>query len=128
MTQRVGTKRRKIKAGDLSELIMIRFRDIEEPMFGSADATEQFSQHIDVYAKVETKDGTSTFNGITRDIPISHVIYMRYEEGINPEMWIELFGGQLVDILRIENMDNKDHFLKMTCSLKGDKGYAAATA
>lgn len=125
MAKRMDKSKVKVRIGDLDTVVSLRFRTLNEPNFGDVDFDEDFTDHIDVWSSVNTKSGVTIFNGVNTEVVISHEIVIRYEDGITAEMWIELEGGILLDIEKVENINEDYEFLSIMCSLSGDKDKAS---
>lgn len=120
MTQcvRVGGRRRIVCAGDLNKRITIENRAIVPPVSGSVDFTESFSSPIDRFAAIQTTKGKTIFDGVNqRDREVSHEIFMRYESGITSESWIR-YQGRRLDIIEVEDLDERHEFLRILCTDK----------
>lgn len=126
MSARDNAAKRKIRIGDLDKPISIRHRDLEEPAFGEADLGLDFSDHIDVMARIKTVSGKTYFDGVNQELPITHNIDIRFEEGVTSLMWIELQSGSVLDILSVEDLDEDEQFLRLVCTDQGERGKAAA--
>lgn len=116
---RVGHNHRVICAGDLNRQIILQDRNITAPIWGSVDFDETFSGDATVWAKVDTVTGKTFFDSVNqRDTTITHQIYIRYDSTVTAETWVQLDGRRL-DILAVENLDERNEWLKLTCVDKG---------
>lgn len=130
MAKRFDKAKSKVRIGDLDTMVKIRMRNISEPKFGTVDFGEEFSDHIDVWASVTTAkgkaEGRSLFAEVNQETLVTHTVDIRYEPGINSEMWIELEGSILLDIVKTENIDNDFEFLRIVCTERGATDKEAA--
>jgi len=126
MSKRIDSKSRSNRIGRLDSMVVLRYRDLKAPTFGAVDFDAELSDHIELEARVRSSTGSKMFRGVAADIRITHFITIRYVEGVSDEMWIELYGGKLLDILNVENLDEQDRWLVLTCSKRGDKNLASA--
>lgn len=116
---RVGGRKRRLCAGDLDRQITLQNRDIAAPIWGSADFDERFSGDTVVWAKIDTVTGKTFFDGVSqRDSTVTHEIYIRYLAGITSETWIS-YDSRRIDILAVENLEERNEWLKLTCTDKG---------
>jgi len=125
MSTRENASKRKIQVGDLDQPVNLRYRDLQEPAFDEADLGLSFSEHIEVMARIKTTSGKTYFDGVNAETAITHVIDIRYEEGVNSLMWIELLNGSILDILDVENLDEDYQFLRLVCTDQGERAKAS---
>lgn len=119
---RVGGKRRALCTGDLNRLISIQSRAIVPPVYGSVDFAELFATTGTTWANIQTVTGKTFFDGVNqRDETVTHEIYIRYDSAVNAESWILMDDGRHIDILAVENLDERNTWLKLTCVDKGEK-------
>lgn len=114
---RIKRKSRKVCLGDLGTKIKLQGRNITPPVFGSADFDEKFSLEAEVWAMINTVSGRTYFDG-NADLNITHHIYIRYDVTVTAETWIE-FGGRRIDILTVENLDERSEYMKLVCIERG---------
>lgn len=125
--QKITRKNRKVAIGDLSELITLQNRDIVEPLFGDPDFNESFSGDLEVWAAIVTVDGKTFFDGVSTETNITHHIFIRYESTVTAETWV-LFGSNRLDILKVEDLDGRNEFMKLVCVDRGLATNAATNA
>ena len=118
----IRKKKHRVCAGDMRDVIILNDRDITPPLFNTVDFDENF-EPIDAVqpeslALVETVDGKTFFDGVNTETPITHIIYIPYNETVTAETWIE-FESRRIDILRVEDFDERHQFLKLTCVERG---------
>lgn len=98
--------------------ITLQNRDIVAPLYGSVDFDEEFSNDIVVKAIIKTQSGNTFFDGVNTESNITHLIRIKYIEGVTSETWI-LFKGRRIDILSVENCCEDDEILILTCTDQG---------
>lgn len=118
----IRKKKRRVCAGDMKDPITLNFRDIQAPLFNTVDFDENF-QPIDQVnpqrlSLVETVDGVTYFDGKNTEINVTHNIYISYDPQVNASVWIE-FDGRRIDILKVEDYDERKEFMKLTCNDEG---------
>jgi SPP1 family predicted phage head-tail adaptor len=118
-------KRREPCLGDLRQRVKLHDRDIQEPKFGDPDFTEEFSGTKVVWASVKTIMGQTIFTGANVDVALSHEIIIRFDERVNSETWIE-FEGNNLNIVNVEDLDERHDFMRLRCMKRGDKDLGAA--
>lgn len=126
MTQcvQVKLKHRKICIGDLNKKIQLYTRSITAPRDITADDDqvdygETFSNAVTVWAGIETKSGREIFDGSNLIGVATHFFYIRFRQGLTSESWIK-FNGEYYDILRIENWEERNEFMLLYSSVRGD--------
>lgn len=138
---KIRRKHRKICISDLDSEILLVDRSIQPPLAGSADFTERFLEDIGelepVWALIETVSGKTFFDGVGTETPITHNIYIEYDELITAEFWIILdvdlrptllSGDKILDILSTQDLEERHEWLKLECTVRGNIGKAAAQA
>lgn len=113
--------------GDLSKRITLHTRSIRPPDFGDTNFTEEFSNPVVVWAMILTSTGKTIFDGVSLDVQVTHEVYIRHRDGVTEETWIE-YKNDYYDVLRVENLEEDDEFLKISCKVRGDKDLGAAQA
>lgn len=116
-------KKQNICIGDLRDEITIQSRTISEPVSG-VDFGETFTGKSTVWALVETVSGKTIFDGSNIERDVTHNIYIRYLSGITAEDWV-LFKGSRMDILEVQDFDERNEFIILRCSDKGTDVNAA---
>lgn len=115
---RIHRKKRKLCIGDLKDEIILQNRAITAPVFGSSDFDETFTNIVTVWALINTVSGKTFFDGVNTDINITHEIYIVYDATVTAETWVEL-KSRRIDILRVENLEERDEYLKLICTDRG---------
>lgn len=111
--------------GDLSERVKLHNRALQVPEFEGYDVSEKFSGTKTVWANVRTVSGQTFFTGASIDVGLSHEIIIRYDESVTSETWIE-FNNNNLKIVSVENLEERNEFLRLRCSERGDKDLGAA--
>ena len=119
-------KKRQICLGDLTNSIILQDRAITPPLSGF-DATETFTTNDTVDAKVDTSRGETIFDGTNTEVDVTHIFTIRFISGIDAQTWIS-FKSQRFDILDVENLEERDEFLKLRCTNRGVDTNAANQA
>lgn len=126
-------RRRRVCIGDLRDRVVLHDRAIVEPEFGVADFTEKFTAKEEVWARVESVQGKTFFDGVNStgaasgDIALTHEITVRFDPTVGAETWVE-FKGNRFDVVNAENLEERDEFLLLRCVERGAKSQAAVDA
>lgn len=119
--KKIGRKSNSICVGDLKSKIKIIDRKIEPSSFSH---TEDFSEFKTAFARVDTVSGGTFFNGVnTVDAP-THIFYIRFGYEVEVGYMLEL-KNNYYSISKIENLNEEDRFLKISCTKNGDKAKKA---
>lgn len=119
-TTKISKPSSELCLGDLNQQIDILARAITVPDLSGVDYGEAFTQIITIWASVETKTGVQIFDGTNLVGTATHIIYVRYIPNVTFEDWV-LLKGQYYAILSVENINEDDQFLKLSCVLRGDQ-------
>ena len=120
--QKINRPHRQICLGDLQDKIILRTRDMKAPVFGETTFTEDFERKVkDVWAAVLTTEGKEVFDGVNTGIPITHRIIIRWTPDLTSENWIELQDGRLLDIINVQNYEERNELLELLCRVRGQK-------
>jgi SPP1 family predicted phage head-tail adaptor len=104
----------------MSERIDIATRAITAPIDGSVDFSENFTVDETVWAMVETKNGVEVFDGVGITGIATHFFYIRYIPDVTFEKWIT-FKNKKFNILDVQNLEERDEFYLLRCTLRGDE-------
>ena len=126
--QIITKKNRRLCVGSMRDRIVISGRKILEPEFGDTDFTEQFQDGVERWATVNTIKGKTVFAGIGVDVALSHEIYIRYDKCVTSESWIVLTDNTRLDVVMVEDLDERREFMRLLCQDRGDKDAAASRA
>jgi len=120
---------RRAQVGPMRDRIRISDREIIEPDFGSADFLEQFkARAIERWSTVRTTAGRTLFAGVGVDVAITHEIIIRYDEGVSSESWIILQDETRLDVVQVEDLDERNEWMVLLCTDRGDKSFEASQA
>lgn len=111
-------KRRQVCIGDLDELITLQDRKIT-PSSTGVDAGETFTDtNPAIWAMVETVSGETIFDNTNTERDVTHRFTIRFIDGITAETWIS-FDGDRIDILNVEDYEERHEFLLLRASNRG---------
>jgi len=122
--KKIKRNKRQVCIGEMDTEITLQDRAITPPVFGDPDFDENFTDTGIVWAAVNTVSGKTWFDGVNTDINITHEIYIYYDPTVTDQTWV-LLNGRRIDILNFEDLEERNEFLKLTCT---DKGPAAKQA
>ena len=119
----------KICAGDLKNSITIERRSLDTPAPGSALPGHTYTTILTTRAKIKTKTGVSEWNQVSvGDKKSSHTITMKFTTlEFDTRDRVKDGSGNLYEILAVENIDERDNWLNLHCSRKGNETRKAAT-
>lgn len=113
--------------GDMDTLVTLQTRKLGAPVGGSAFYTLGFSG-TEIWALIETKAGTELFDGVNENRPITHDLYVHFDDTITAEKWILLENGERLDILKVVNLDQRSIYMKLQCTDRGLDTHAGSEA
>ena len=105
--------------GSLNKKIKLKDRDIVTPNNDEMQYDEKFVDDSEVWSMVKTTNGIEIFDGTNTLGVATHIFYIRYYEGLTSEYFIE-YNNKNYRILQIENLEEDDEYLKISCTLRGD--------
>ena len=115
---KIQRKKRQPCIGDMNELITLQGRVLTAPTSG-VDASEEFTDsNTDVWALVETVSGEVIFDGTGQERDVTHKFIVRFIDGVTSETWI-LFNSERLDILGVEDYDERHDFLLLRATNRG---------
>lgn len=121
-------KKRRYCVGDLNTEIKLQSRAITPPVFGAVNFDDKFTDtNPTVWAAVNTVSGKTYFDDAGTETNITHIIGIRYDSTVTPETWVELNGRRL-DILSMENLEERSEWLELTCTDRGSTAKNASKA
>lgn len=112
--------------GDLRDRVVIQDRRIAEPNFGAVDFDELFKCEKGRWALVETVIGKVLFAGIGTDVAVTHSVVIRHDPSVSSESWVLLESGNRLDVMSVEDLDERRRFDRLLCVEKGKKTTAAS--
>lgn len=116
--EKIVGRKRQVCAGDLDRLITLQIRNIEAPVFDAVDYSMAFTTINDLWAMVETKKGTTIFDGTNIERIVDATFYIPFIPDITAESWI-LFEGIRYDIIRVEDLDLRHDYLALYTTTRG---------
>ncbi len=114
----------------MKDRIRILDRQITEPKFGAVDFDAQFGKSFGVerWASIETVAGKTVFAGVGVDVAVTHRITLRFDKCVNSESWIIFDDDTRVDVIMVEDLDERHEWLRLLCVDRGDKAEEASKA
>lgn len=111
-------KHRGARIGDMRHRVYLHDRSITPPAFGTVDFDELFVG-VTRWAAVKTYRGKAVFDGVSGDNLVTHELFMRYEEGITSESFIQLSDGRRFKVLDTENYEERNEYIVLMCTDRG---------
>lgn len=122
LCRKIRTTRRQICIGDKNHRITLEDRNIEPPVAGSVDFSENFKNTIMVWASIETPRGKVFFDGVSTDIPVTHIIGITFDSAVSAnKTWVKLENNNRLRILEAENLGERSEDMMLTCTDRGAK-------
>lgn len=115
--QKLRKRKRQFCVGDLRDRITIQNRSITPPSSG-VDFDETFTNESEIDAVVNTVTGKTYFDDVGVGTNITHEIGFRFDETVTAESWI-LFNGRRLDILDLEDLDERHMWYRARCVDRG---------
>lgn len=125
--QKNQRKKRQVCIGDMDEQIILQDRGIGEPLFGSVDFDEDFTNIATVWAAINTVSGKTFFDGVNTETNITHEFFIRFDASVSAETWVE-WNSRRFDILDAENYEERSEFMKLICAERGANTIEATKA
>lgn len=120
--QPIRKKRRNICIGDMEDEVTLENRAIQAPDFDTVDFDETFTApNPPVWALIETVRGKTFFDGVSTEEDVTHWIYINFDATVTAETWVKLTDGRRLDILRVENLDERSDSMLLHCIDRGAK-------
>lgn len=125
---KIRKKNRAVCAGDLNTLIGIQSRSLGDG-FDDTEETEEFTTIFSPFAMLQTLRGVFVVDSVNGgDIEATHSFIIRFPETpISGENWI-LLNNKRLRILDQENLEEKNEWLKLLCTDRGDASKEASSA
>ncbi len=118
----IRKKRRQVCIGDLEDQVTLENRAIAAPEFDTVDFDETFTApNPAVWAMIETVTGKTFFDGVSTEEDVTHWVYIAFDSTVTAETWVKLDDGRRLDIVRVENLDERSDFMLLHCIDRGAK-------
>jgi SPP1 family predicted phage head-tail adaptor len=105
---------------------------MEPPAFGETDFSEDFCNGKGAFAKVVTVFyGDRVWNEVNQadeDVTITHEVFIRHDDDVTAETWVELEDGTLLRVVSTDSYDERKEWIMMACTKRGDRDKGAARA
>ncbi len=125
---KIAVNARRVAIGDLRHSVQLLTRAIRAPGLSATNFAEQFTTVARLRAGISTSSGKVFFDGVNTDIPVTHILFLRFRADVDTESWFLLKSGSRVRVLAVENLDEANQWLKLTCTERGPDSVAAARA
>lgn len=114
---------RQAPIGDLNTRVTLQNRRQVPPTFDSVDAAFEFTEagaSGQVWAKVETVSGRTLFDAVARvDRAVTHAVTIRRRADVTSESWVLLADGTRLDVVEVENFEERGEFARLLCEASG---------
>lgn len=116
--QRISIKHRKVCTGDLRFKIQLFDRDIDAVTSG-VDLDISFANPLTKWAALKTVNGIEAFDSTNLSDNHTHIFYIRYMDGIDSQKFV-LYKSKYYRINDSENIDERDEYIALFCTERGD--------
>ena len=104
---------RKQSIGDMRTWIGLYSRDVQPPGYNESSIEEEYTLILNVWSKHVTFDpGEKKFTDVDLGTSITDSFEIRYVPDITSETKI-LFGGNYYEIIRVEDFEGREEYLKL---------------
>lgn len=118
--QPIQKKRRNVCIGDMEDEIILENRAIQAPDFDKVDFDEEFTApNPPVWSMIDTVQGKTFFDGVSTERDITHWVYINFDTTVTAETWVKLADGRRLDILKVENLDERSDYMLLHCEDRG---------
>jgi len=126
--EKVRKKNRTACIGDLRDRVVLHDRRLVEPIFGTSALSEKFTSRAVVWGAVSTVTGRTIFDGVSTDRVISHEVLLRFDPCVTSETWLVIDSGHRLDVVKVEDLDERHEWLRLQCVDVGLADLAATRA
>lgn len=119
---RLTRPRRKYNIGQMSERVVIQERGLNATAPGDFVADLEFGKGIETWASLKTYAASEFFDGVNVVRKATHKYGIRYRPGVTAEMFLT-HKGVIYDIIDVENFEERNEFLILSCNVRGSKRY-----
>jgi len=115
---RVRPKNRRMCRGDLNKGCTLWDRGISAPKFDETESGEDYTNDSTEFCAIETMVGVEVFNESNALIgTITHRFYIiKSDRVISTASTRVEFNGNYYGIIRVQNVDENDDFLRLDCA------------
>lgn len=117
---RITRPRRKYNIGQMSERVVIQERGLNATVPGDFVADLEFGKGIETWASLKTYAPVEFFDGVNTIRKATHKFGIRYRPGITSEMFLT-HKKIIYDIADVENFEQRNEFLILSCNVRGTK-------
>ena len=110
---------KKICPSDFTHQIALQSRELK-PDDASVDFKLEFDAGIKTWAMIKTTRGREFIGDVNTAEGVTHIFTIRYLNFVTSQHWV-LYDERRFDILDVENIDEKNRFLRLRCSERGTK-------
>lgn len=115
---KINGRKRRICAGDLIHRIGIFDRELLGNVEKKLAYDTSFVGGESVSALILTRGGSQIIDGVSVTVRATHDFYIRYRADLDSQKWI-IYNGVIYDIMEIENLEERNEFLRISCIKKG---------
>ena len=116
---------RKTCIGDKNDFVTIQNRAVTTP--GTLDPTNKFYftetftniADFQVFAMIKTVKGETFFDNTNIERDVTHHLYVNFDTNIDAQKWVTLEDGDRLDILDVEDLDNRHTDMLLRCTNRG---------
>ena len=126
--EKVRKRNRSSCVGDLRDRVVLHDRRLVEPVFGSSALSEKFTASQVAWAAVSTTTGKTLFDGVSTDRVITHEVLLRFDPCVTSETWLVIDSGHRLDVVKVEDLDERHEWLRLLCVDVGLADLAATRA
>ena len=116
--KKIQVNRTQVCIGDMNRQITLHTRSITGLSDG-VDFDETLSAPTVVWAAIQTIKGEDIFDGTNVIGTATHNFFIRAINTLTAETWLE-YNGEYYDVLDIQNYEERNQFMVLRCSVRGD--------
>ncbi len=113
---RIGHRGARI--GDMRHRIILHVRSIEVPAYGSVDFSEAF-EGTNIWAGIRTANGKIAMDDVGQDVNVTHQLFIRYDETVTSETFIQVEDGRRFRIISVEDYDMRHEYMRLNVTDRG---------
>lgn len=123
--KKIRIPKRRYCAADLNKKIVLQDRSISTP--DDLDYGEDFDKLKTIWAGVKTLIGVEIFDENNDVVNATHDFIIHFRVGVTAENWI-LYKNNRYDILKVENFEERNEWLRLRSRLTGSDSKASTQA